>query len=252
VSITALAALHALGRQGGLDLGAGEQRRLARLADDRHQVRRSPWRRGQRPGSPATMVVLPGTLTQVLSSSCPETTVSATAALVPGGEVPSGLTARRSCWGRRRPEPARNLARTCHRPPEPLDELLAAESPLAVYSSRYLSAYDASCASHNVESSASAPQPWCIAVLGRFRVERRANGDASSVMASAVACLDLGVVWRPRAVYSRGVALVLVGGRVANDYFLVHAFRPLVEALIRTAGRLAPSRGLCRGVGGAA
>jgi hypothetical protein len=39
---------------------------------------------------------------------------------------------------------------------------------------------------------------------------------------------------------------------VANDYFLVHAPRPLVGALIRTAGRLAPSRGLCRGVGEAA
>jgi hypothetical protein len=39
---------------------------------------------------------------------------------------------------------------------------------------------------------------------------------------------------------------------VANDYFLVHAPRPHFEALIRTAGRLAPSRGLCRGVGGAA
>ena len=39
---------------------------------------------------------------------------------------------------------------------------------------------------------------------------------------------------------------------VANDYFLGHAFRPLIEALIRTAGRLAPSRGLCRGVGEAA
>ena len=39
---------------------------------------------------------------------------------------------------------------------------------------------------------------------------------------------------------------------VANDDFLVHAPRPLLEALIRTAGRLAPSRGLCRGVGGAA
>ena len=35
---------------------------------------------------------------------------------------------------------------------------------------------------------------------------------------------------------------------VANDYFLVHAPRPLIEALARTAGRLAPSRG----VGGAA
>jgi hypothetical protein len=31
---------------------------------------------------------------------------------------------------------------------------------------------------------------------------------------------------------------------VANDYFLVHAPRPLIEALIRTAGRLAPSRGV--------
>ena len=40
--------------------------------------------------------------------------------------------------------------------------------------------------------------------------------------------------------------------RVANDDFLVHAPRPLVEALIGTAGRLAPSRGLCRGVGGTA
>jgi hypothetical protein len=39
---------------------------------------------------------------------------------------------------------------------------------------------------------------------------------------------------------------------VANDYFLVHAPRPLVGALMRTAGRLAPSRGLCRGVGEAA
>ena len=40
--------------------------------------------------------------------------------------------------------------------------------------------------------------------------------------------------------------------RVANEYFLVHAPRSLIEALIRTAGRLAPSRGLCRGVVGAA
>jgi hypothetical protein len=35
---------------------------------------------------------------------------------------------------------------------------------------------------------------------------------------------------------------------VANDYFLVDASRPLIEALIRTAGRLAPSGGSCRGV----
>jgi hypothetical protein len=35
---------------------------------------------------------------------------------------------------------------------------------------------------------------------------------------------------------------------VANDYFLVHASRPVIEALIRTAGRLAPSGGACCGV----
>ena len=39
---------------------------------------------------------------------------------------------------------------------------------------------------------------------------------------------------------------------VANDYFLVHAPRPLIEALIRTAGRLASTRGVVRGVAGAA
>jgi hypothetical protein len=39
---------------------------------------------------------------------------------------------------------------------------------------------------------------------------------------------------------------------VAIDYILVHAPRPLIEAWIRAAGRRAPSRGLCRGVGGAA
>ena len=36
---------------------------------------------------------------------------------------------------------------------------------------------------------------------------------------------------------------------MANDYFLVHAPRPLIEALIRTAGRLAPS-GVMPRVGG--
>jgi hypothetical protein len=35
---------------------------------------------------------------------------------------------------------------------------------------------------------------------------------------------------------------------VANDYFLVHASRPVVEALIRMAGRLARSGGSCRSV----
>ena len=44
------------------------------------------------------------------------------------------------------------------------------------------------------------------------------------------------------------VALELVGGGVANDYFLVHASSPVIEALIRTAGWLAPGRGSCRGL----
>jgi hypothetical protein len=35
---------------------------------------------------------------------------------------------------------------------------------------------------------------------------------------------------------------------VANDYFLVHAPGPLIEALIRMAEQLAPSGGSCRGV----
>jgi hypothetical protein len=39
---------------------------------------------------------------------------------------------------------------------------------------------------------------------------------------------------------------------VANDDFLVHAPEPLVETLIMTAARLAPSRGLCRGAAVAA
>ena len=39
---------------------------------------------------------------------------------------------------------------------------------------------------------------------------------------------------------------------VANDDFLVCASRPLIEALIKTAGRLAPSRGSCRSVTDAA
>jgi hypothetical protein len=63
---------------------------------------------------------------------------------------------------------------------------------------------------------------------------------------------DQGVVSELRAVYSGCVALELVGGGVANDYFLVHASSPVSEALIRPAGRLAPSRGSCRsGVGAA-
>jgi hypothetical protein len=59
-------------------------------------------------------------------------------------------------------------------------------------------------------------------------------------------------VFRPRALYSRCVALELVEAGVANDYFLVHAPRLVIEALIRPAGRLAPSRGSCRSVAGTA
>jgi hypothetical protein len=39
---------------------------------------------------------------------------------------------------------------------------------------------------------------------------------------------------------------------VANDYFPVHAPRLLIEALFRTAGRLAPICEACRGGVGAA
>ena len=39
---------------------------------------------------------------------------------------------------------------------------------------------------------------------------------------------------------------------VANDYFLVHPPRLRIEAFMRTAERLAPSRRFCRGGVGAA
>jgi len=42
------------------------------------------------------------------------------------------------------------------------------------------------------------------------------------------------------------IALKWLEAGVANDSFLVHASRPVIEALIRTAGRLAPSGGSCR------
>jgi len=97
-----------------------------------------------------------------------------------------------------------------------------------------------------------------VKVAGRWRYvyraidQCRANGDASSVMRARWSALIRGSC--------RGCGRSTVGvlrlcwleAGVANDYFLVHAPRPLIEALIRTAGRLAPSRGLCRGVGGAA
>ena len=46
--------------------------------------------------------------------------------------------------------------------------------------------------------------------------------------------------------------MCLVEAGVANDSFLVPAPRPLIEASIRMAARLAPSRGSLAGVVGAA
>jgi hypothetical protein len=47
-------------------------------------------------------------------------------------------------------------------------------------------------------TSMRATAPWCIAPLGRLRVERRANDEASSVMAMCreglVASLEVGVL----------------------------------------------------------
>jgi hypothetical protein len=56
---------------------------------------------------------------------------------------------------------------------------------------------------------------------------------------------------KPPALYDRSGGLVLEVA-VANGCFLVHAARPLVDASIRTAERLAPGRGSCGGVVGAA
>jgi hypothetical protein len=39
---------------------------------------------------------------------------------------------------------------------------------------------------------------------------------------------------------------------VVNGYFPLHAPKPVIEASIETAERLAPSRGACRGGAGAA
>ena len=61
-----------------------------------------------------------------------------------------------------------------------------------------------------------------------------------------------GVVSRPRALYSRCGALVLVEVAVANGCILVHAPRPLIEAPIEMGERLALSRGSGHGVVGAA
>jgi hypothetical protein len=61
-----------------------------------------------------------------------------------------------------------------------------------------------------------------------------------------------GVVSRPRALYSSCGALVLVEVAVVNGCFLVHGPRPLIEAPIEMALRLALSRGSGYGVVGAA
>jgi hypothetical protein len=61
-----------------------------------------------------------------------------------------------------------------------------------------------------------------------------------------------GVVFRARALYHMWLRWSWWEAGVANYSFLVHAPRPLIDALIRTARRLASSRGPCRGVGAAA
>ena len=64
--------------------------------------------------------------------------------------------------------------------------------------------------------------------------------DKSSV------CVNQGVVFRPRALYScRCAALELVGGGVANGYFLVHALRPPIETSIEAADQRALNRRTC-------
>ena len=63
---------------------------------------------------------------------------------------------------------------------------------------------------------------------------------------SSAVCLNQGVVFMPQALYSILRWSWLEAG-VANGSFIVHASRPLIEAVIRTAGRLGPSRASCRG-----
>jgi hypothetical protein len=64
--------------------------------------------------------------------------------------------------------------------------------------------------------------------------------------------LRSGVVSRPRALYSRCGALVIVDVAVVNGCFLVPAPRLLIEAPIEMAEGLALSRGSGHGVVGAA
>jgi hypothetical protein len=61
-------------------------------------------------------------------------------------------------------------------------------------------------------------------------------------------------VSRPRRGRSTVGALRLcwLEAGVANGFFLVHVPRPLIETSIKIAAQLAPSRGSCRGVVGAA
>ena len=65
-------------------------------------------------------------------------------------------------------------------------------------------------------------------------------------MVTAQRLLRSGVVSRPRALYSRDVHLSWLEAGVANDDFLVHAPRPLIEASIEIAEQLAPRHGSCR------
>jgi hypothetical protein len=113
-----------------------------------------------------------------------------------------------------------------------------------------------------LERSASSPEVGLRAplvqccprtILGLFRVEPRANGEASSVMARAQWSASIRGSCPGRGRSTVGVLrLSWLEAGVANDCILVHAPRPFIETLIMTAGRVAPSRGLFRSVAGAA
>ncbi|HSK90827.1 MAG TPA: hypothetical protein VK875_05910, partial [Euzebyales bacterium] len=60
--------------------------------------------------------------------------------------------------------------------------------------------------------------------------DERMPAQPVAVVLGRARIVDYGVVSRPRARDRRCVALELVGGGVANGYFLVHAPRPPIEA----------------------
>jgi hypothetical protein len=85
----------------------------------------------------------------------------------------------------------------------------------------------------------------------RTKVGACGDGSCSGVARPLAPCSLAsvrGVVSRPRALYSRCGALVLVEVAVANGCFLVHAPTPLREAPIEMAEGLALSHGSGHGV----